>query len=79
MDMGISNMLNTQLAYCIVNGSYIPVAAMLDTEIKAENCYKQDRKLTKTKGWVRKNELYLTDSSLYLWKEQELLKKYDPP
>ena len=47
MDMGISNMLNTQLAYCIVNGSYIPVAAMLDTEIKAENCYKQDRKLTK--------------------------------
>ena len=47
MDMGISNMLNTQLAYCIVNGSYIPVAAMLDTEISDENCYKQDRKLTK--------------------------------
>ena len=34
MDMGISNMLNTQLAYCIVNGSYIPVAAMLDTKIE---------------------------------------------
>ena len=42
MDMGISNMLNTQLAYCIVNGSYIPVAAMLDTEIEDENCYKQE-------------------------------------
>ena len=41
MDIGISNMLNTQLAYCIVNGSYIPVAAMLDTEIEDENCYKQ--------------------------------------
>ena len=32
-----------------------------------------------TKGWVKKNELALTDSSLYLWKEQLKLKKYDPP